>query len=233
MLMTRTIRNGDTKPRKRSRMRTILGALGEKPDPVELWWAAATSPALLANGVPAISHASDYAPVARSSPNYVLNPVKKKKKVKKETHNPSSLLRVMSENIRTMKRVRHSHARLSALLEEVNANGEGDEVIPGANVAPSAIAAGVLDEGADTVDDVPWRPTGTEGQKRTRHVNQSEAEDCLKWMSGRVVEHAGSVVGEYLLNVGRTMRFLQDKYVGVMTPEVRIDLRVSPFVIDI
>jgi transcriptional activator SPT7 len=145
----------------------------------------------------------------------------------------------MSDNIRTMKRVRRAHARLATLADEANAADAGaDEPFvlpPLPHPSAGAGLGGAPDTDAtDTVDDTPWRPRGMEGRKRTRHVHGAEADDCLRWMTGRVVEHAGfqgssmialdvlgSVVGEYLGNVGRTMRFLEDKYRGIMTPEVR------------
>ena len=46
------------------------------------------------------------------------------------------------------------------------------------------------------------------------------------------LEVLAGVTSEYLLNVGRTMRFLCDKYDTKMTAEVCIDLRLVVQLID-
>ena len=84
-------------------------------------------------------------------------------------------------------------------------------------------------------------------------VGPQEAEKCLHWMGEKVLEHSGfqgspssisppadaytlpvgtskmaldvltGVASEYLLNVGRTIQFLSDKYGKKMTSEVRLE----------
>ena len=84
-----------------------------------------------------------------------------------------------------------------------------------------------------------------------------EAENCLHWMGEKVLEHAGfqgrhlvyqaacrclplhigtskmaldvltGVASEYLLNVGRTIQFLSDKYGKKMSPEVGLKYSVG------
>ncbi|KAK7029559.1 Transcriptional activator spt7 [Paramarasmius palmivorus] len=63
-------------------------------------------------------------------------------------------------------------------------------------------------------------------------MGQKNAEGCLKWMGEKVLEHVGfqgsssvaldvltSVTSEYLQNVGRTIKFLSDKFGNKMTAE--------------
>ena len=65
-------------------------------------------------------------------------------------------------------------------------------------------------------------------------IGEKEASDCALWTSSKVLEHAGfqgtsraalevfsGVMTEYLMNVGRTIRFFCDRYSKAMTPEVR------------
>jgi transcriptional activator SPT7 len=221
----------DHRPRKRSRLRD--GQLGKDADPVELWWAASSSQALLANAVPSIPCASGSVPGFSSGK-------KKKTKRREVPPNPKSLLSLMSDNIKTVKRVRRAHAKLSVLAssaDDANPDGTDDQPSGPRSGGPTTMLSGqaLEAEDADAVDDRPWLPHGVSPHsRRTRHVNQVEGEDCLRWMSGRVIEHAGfqgtsklvldvlgNVVGEYLQNVGRTMRFMVDKYSRTMTPEVR------------
>jgi hypothetical protein len=138
----------------------------------------------------------------------------------------------MNNNIRTMKRVRRTHAKFAAL------NQQDDEDIVG---RPDEV-----EDVHEGVDERPWTvPEGSGGIE----IGEGRAGDCLKWMSGKVLEHAGfqgllltsgvhheaenitgtskvaldvlsSVASEYLLNVGRTMRFLCDMFGQKMSPEV-------------
>jgi transcriptional activator SPT7 len=196
---------------------------------VELWWAASTHPALLANAVPTIPYAASSVPGRDPTK---AKPVKKRKAKQKQDMSHASdrsLLSTMSNNIRILKRVRRAHSKLAALAVMDDPNGEGAE-----ELAAPTFALAAETEGADVVDDTPWRPLDSSASSRyTRHVSQQEAEDCLRWTSGRVVEHAGfqgtsrmaldvlgSVVGDYLLNVGRTLRFMVDKHSKTMTSEV-------------
>lgn len=116
----------------------------------------------------------------------------------------------------------------------------------------------------DVIDERPWRARYA-GLRHVKgpvdlEVGEKNAEECLKWMNRKVLEHAGfqgafhttplqshavrretelllslyagtsgvaldvisGVASEYLLNVGRTLRFLCDKYAKSMTPEVRL-----------
>jgi transcriptional activator SPT7 len=84
----------------------------------------------------------------------------------------------MNINIRTMKRVRCTHAKFAALNANANNDeGEGEVIshdVPGA------------EEEEDTVDERPWIPWGS-----GIDIGQESAADCLHWMGGKVLEHAG------------------------------------------
>ncbi|KAJ6579927.1 hypothetical protein DFH09DRAFT_979251 [Mycena vulgaris] len=284
----------DDRPRKRPR---------QDADP-HLWWAAVTSDALLANGLPTLPHAAS-APAAPPPP-----PTRRRKRKKATTavgadgntgkgkEKEKTLLGLMNGNIRTMRRLRHTHARFAAL--GLGAAAPADEFPEGAGAGmpaqlpplPPLDGLLALDEdgaedavvGENEVDERAWGAQlgigigGGVGQRRGKgkgkeravgvglglglgavglgaagegagvdgdvgleqeqeeppefDVGGANADGCMRWMGGKVLEHAGfqgtskvaldvlaSVTSEYLLNVGRTIRYLCDKYSQTMTPE--------------
>ncbi|KAJ7454601.1 hypothetical protein B0H11DRAFT_261161 [Mycena galericulata] len=282
----------DDRPRKRMR---------HEADP-HLWWAAVHSDALLANGLPGIAHASSLptssaaslssaypAPSSSSHPAPARKRRRKKDKDKAggEKGREKTLLGLMTNNIRTMRRLRHTHARFAALGIGIGTGGvQEDADLPPPPPLDPGVMAGLLtmpegqgeveDEavvgvGADEVDARPWGEEfgiGSAGARRRRkgkrravdrdpglgsgagadvdmkrelieegeqpviELGAANAEDCMRWMGGKVLEHAGfqgtskvaldvlaSVTSEYILNVGRTIRYLCDKYSQTMTPE--------------
>lgn len=252
----------DSSPRPSKRARLEEGE--DDDDAAQLWWNAV--PGLVANGVPGISPSSSSPPKQRA--------------VSVRT-NPKSLLSVMNANIKTMKRVRGTHAKFAALAattatggEEAMLDGEaGVGIGTGITTGFGGFATGlaveedVLGEG-DSIDERPWlaRVEGKgkvvgRGKKKAKTKRKEEmfeggidigevnAHECIKWMNEKVLEHVGfqggfllfspffaklSLVGtsasalavlagltsEYLLNVGRTIRYLVDQYAESMTPEV-------------
>ena len=174
--MLKPLRNGflDDRPRKRARMQ---GSADKEV--VELWWDAMRSDALVANGVPSLVRASSEMS-SSSPPNAITDPprqaTQRRKKKKQKTSPPNTMLHHMNNNIRTLRRVRTTHAKFSALNQSLEENG---------GVAPPPVhdAAEDLD---DVVDDRPWKPVGS-----GLDMGQENATDCLRWMGGKVLEHAG------------------------------------------
>ncbi|KAG6853732.1 hypothetical protein C0991_001866 [Blastosporella zonata] len=236
----------DHRPRKRPRFSSQYATplIFEKDDVSELWWGAVQSDELLANGLPQI-------PIASSSTTTTTPPSPAPRKAKTRRRNkqpaklappPKSLLTMMNNNIKTMKRLRHTHAKFAALTanntttaEDADGGGDGGSF----NVqgpTPPTLALGEEDGigvADDKVDERPWRAT-IKGKQRVNGVEMGEeaAADCMNWMSGKVLEHSGfqgasqvsldvlaGVASEYLFNVGRTIRYLCDKYSTSMTPE--------------
>jgi transcriptional activator SPT7 len=146
---------------------------------------------------------------------------------------------MMNNNIRTTKRVRRIHAKFASL----NFNSNGDEG-DWASSAPPILGEEEID---DMVDDRPWQPraSGIElgeenaadclqwmSQKVLEHVGfqgkaitsfpLSQSDVCMcKGATKATLDVLTSVASEYLLNVGRTIHFLSDKYSHSMTAEVR------------
>ncbi|RPD57818.1 hypothetical protein L226DRAFT_575970 [Lentinus tigrinus ALCF2SS1-7] len=204
----------DDRPRKRARMQG-------SPDKavVELWWDAVRSDELVANGVPNLTKNSSEI-TAPAPPSTILDPPRqstRRRKKRKEVSSPNTLLYHMNNNIRTLRRVRTTHAKLSAVAQSLEESG-------GVIQPPVPDAAEELD---DVLDERPWKPIGA-----GIDMGEENANDCLHWMGSKVLEHAGfqgtskmaldvlsSVAAEYLFNVGRTIRFLCDKYGNEMTAE--------------
>jgi len=84
----------------------------------------------------------------------------------------------MNNNLRTMRRVRRTHAKFAAL--NVNANNEEGDW---SSTAPATLGEEEVD---DVVDDRPWRAR-TAGIE----VGEETAADCIHWMGEKVLEHAG------------------------------------------
>ncbi|KAG6880094.1 hypothetical protein C0992_006368 [Termitomyces sp. T32_za158] len=245
----------DHRPRKRTRFSSQYATplVFDKDNVFELWWNAVQSDALLANGLPRIplpssSSSSSSAAAALSLPSSSTLATPRKPKIKRrkkrlvESPPPKSLLTLMNNNIKTMKRLRHTHAKFAALNANNPSNGEDTE--GGGDGAPFSVSGPVPpvvvggdEDGVEAVDDKvderPWRAT-IKGKRKVRgiEVGEEAATDCMKWMGRKVLEHAGfqgtsqvtldvlsGVASDFLLNVGRTIRYLSDKYGATMTPE--------------
>ncbi|KAI5116535.1 hypothetical protein M0805_009046 [Coniferiporia weirii] len=212
------VANGDARPRKKARTR-----LRTDVDPVELWWEATTSTTLMANGLPTLAYTSSS---ACEAPQHVVPPVPKSIRRKKKKRPPEqqqkSLLGIINNNINALRRVRRTHAKFAAL------NTSSDEG-PGSGTVelPEPIADEADADVEVTVDDRLWRSRGT-----GLEVGERDADECLHWMGTKVLEHSGfqstskaaldvftGVAAEYLFNVGRTLRYLCDKYSQQMTAE--------------
>lgn len=271
--------DSNTRPRKRTRFNfdgLPVPVPSEDPDVSQLWWGAVRSDVIIGNGLPGIpfpSSSSSSSPHERKPKRRKLSMKVKHKQKQKQTlpPQPKSLLALMNNNIRTMKRVRRTHAKFGALSGNNNTNNamddDGDVEMGGGSSGGGGFAgdssgSGVNDDGLggvgvdDEVDERPWSLTlNGIGKKKHVEIGEENAADCVRWMGGKVLEHAGfqgasnclaivdrcssvtqttlgaskvalnvlaGVTSEYLLNVGRTIRFLCDKYSSTMTAEVRL-----------
>nr|GAT46682.1 SAGA complex protein [Mycena chlorophos] len=245
------------RPRKRSR---------QEADPND-WWTAVGSDVLLANGLPHIPHSS-YRPPPQ--PSLLASSKTRSKKGKGKAAEEKTMLGRMNNNIRTMRRLRDTHARFAALgLGNTGGpSGPEDEQQPQQPqqqpgimpppplppVPPPPIIPVEVPLPRNEVDDRPWGAevglglTPKQWRKRRRkekargvvveewdeeiEVGSENAEQCMQWMGSKLLEHAGfqgtskvaldvisTVASEYLLNVGRTLRYLSDKHSRTMTPE--------------
>jgi transcriptional activator SPT7 len=91
----------------------------------------------------------------------------------------------MNTNIKTLKRVRRMHAKFTALNLNVEEGGMGDEL-------PDIGEEGRVDE---VIDERPWRARYADlGQVKGSvelEVSEKNADECLKWMNRKVIEHKG------------------------------------------
>ncbi|KAH7911321.1 hypothetical protein BJ138DRAFT_1150946 [Hygrophoropsis aurantiaca] len=207
--------NGIASHRPRKRVR-LTPPDSDDDEVNDLWWNAMQSDALLGNGLPSLPHFSPPSPSPHAQSGSSRHLVKKRKRRKKASAASNTMLSVMNSNIKTLKRVRRTHAKFAAL----NMNSEEGVAVD----EPPDLGEEDIEE---TIDERPWRPQGTGIE-----IGEAHASDCLRWMDGKILEHVGfqgsssialdvltGVASEFLLNVGRTLRFLCDKYSNSMTPE--------------
>lgn len=171
---------------KRPRLSPHIPSTEETQDITDLWWQAVRSDTLIGNGIPTIRYASSRPSTSRShktSKTLSKPNARKRKQIKKSTpplppqSNPQSLLTIMNTNLRTMRRVRRTHAKFAAL--NANMNNDEDVYVP----PPEALGGDVAD---DAVDEQPWVPQGSGIE-----VGAENAAGCIHWMSRKVLEHSG------------------------------------------
>ncbi|KAJ3759635.1 hypothetical protein EV360DRAFT_19555, partial [Lentinula raphanica] len=245
----RKVANGasDIRAHKRARFATPLPLSNSFPNSpasttfqddelTQLWWSAVQSDALLPNALPEIPVASSSSQHPFSKPpipKLSIQITKKKRRKKSSTlyrpeDRPKALLTLMNNNVRSIKRVRHTHARFAALATAAVGSG------PGLGVGGLGADPMDVEEATDDrVDERPWEIPTRRGRKLSGiDIGSQNADDCLRWMNGKVLEHAGfqgtskaaldvlsGVASEYLLNVGRTIKFLCDKFAHTMSSE--------------
>ncbi|KXN87079.1 Transcriptional activator spt7 [Leucoagaricus sp. SymC.cos] len=233
----------NNRPRKRARFLTPYpiplspGHDQAKDELSELWWAAAQSDTLLANGVPPIPFGPSSSEIKARRPPSSTTPSPSFPPPSSE--NPKALLNLMNTNIKTMRRVRHTHGKFAAL----NASTLAHEEVEEGEALNAAADDEILNE---KVDEKPWVmmrkiPSGGKGKGKEREevakvggvdVGEKNAWGCLQWTNQKILEHVGfqgtsqialdvmsGVLSEYISNVGRTIKFMCDKYSGAMTPE--------------
>ncbi|KZP29675.1 hypothetical protein FIBSPDRAFT_851289 [Athelia psychrophila] len=174
--------------------------------------------------------------------------VKSRKGQKPAAGAETSLLALMSANIATLSRVRRTHARFSTLQAEPDVDPDAP---PAHNLYLPGSAGPAHPPEPDVDAELGAGDTGEVGEAEAARLREAqravwaEAEGeldgeaagaCLQWMGQSVLAHAGfqgaaqsamdvlaGVASEYLLNVGRTIRLLGDRYgkggVGGMTAE--------------
>jgi len=91
----------------------------------------------------------------------------------------------MNTNIKTLKRVRRTHAKFAALNLNTEEGGMGDE-------PPDLGEEGMVDE---VIDERPWQARYA-GLRQVKgpvelEVGEKNADECLKWMNRKVLEHEG------------------------------------------
>ncbi|KAG2073285.1 hypothetical protein BDR04DRAFT_1095186 [Suillus decipiens] len=237
----RKLNGSSYRPRKRVRLIPApFAPIPTADDPNSTWWSSVQSESFLANGLPALPQPfaastlypqpqlipSSSSQFARPRKRRKLRPQSSAKYKDRDTPASNTLLSIMNTNIKTLKRVRRTHAKFAALNLNTEEGGMGDE-------PPDMGEEGMVDE---VIDERPWRARYA-GLRQVKgpvelEVGEKNADECLRWMNRKVLEHEGfqgtssaaldvmvGVTSEYFLNVGRTLRFMCDKYAKSMTPE--------------
>ncbi|KAI6168663.1 hypothetical protein EDD17DRAFT_1529032 [Pisolithus thermaeus] len=229
---------------------------------IDLWWNAVQSDAHLANGLPCLPSIASFPPPLpqrppRRAPITIPSatvagissaPTTPRKRRVRPVHVQSqsgTLLSLMNANVMTLKRVRRTHTKFTALGFNAGEDGAGTGA-PGVGFGVGGVGAGAEREDIpdpegelpeDVVDERPWlarlRCAGGKTVGRGGiEIGERAAGSCLKWMNRKVLEHVGfqgassgaldvltGVASEFFLNLGRTLRFLCDKYAHTMTSE--------------
>jgi transcriptional activator SPT7 len=158
-------------PRKRVKYESPI----KGDDLCQLWWTAVQSEELFGNGMPGIPYG-----IASKRTN------KRKKRKKPSSPLPSkALLNMMHANIRTLRRIRRTHAKYAALNLASSGNKEDDiegELPP----PPPPVLAEGEDDIEDNIDERRWEPVGSGIE-----IGERQADSCLKWANGKILEHAG------------------------------------------
>ncbi|KAI0686712.1 hypothetical protein BC835DRAFT_1379004 [Cytidiella melzeri] len=215
----------DNRPRKRARTSPV------GKDVTDLWWDAMQSNTMIGNALPTLRYARSEDPSDISPPTSILDPprrlgVRTGKKRKKRGPGPeadNTLLHHMNNNIRTFRRIQNAYGKLAVLKETLAA----DEAQPGGGSRSTFVPPPAMNDLEDTVDDRPWRPPSS-----GIDLGEENSNDCLRWMSSKVLQHAGfqgtsklalevmvGIASDYLNSLGHTMRFLCDKYANKMSAE--------------
>lgn len=232
------------RPRKRTRYATQYPTplLDEKDDLSQLWWSAVQSDSLLNNGLPGIPFGpssslspSSFSGTSSSSSSKLLHPssssvIKRKRRKPPKPHqqqqrqrqpaNSKSLLSMMNHNIKAIRRVRHTHAKFTALTassappedEEQGADGGGGVYGSGGaggTASRVGLASGIgsgfvgsgfgsgEDDGLDEkIDEEPWTAgRGKKGKVKKNmsgvEIGEANATDCLHWAGNKILEHVG------------------------------------------
>lgn len=195
----RKINSSDRRPRKRARF--------EDGDVSQLWWGAVQSEELLGNGLPGIP----FGP-SSSKQTALKAKVKRSKKVREAPPptNPKSLLSMMNNNIKTMRRLRHTHGKFAALnaatapADDEEQGGDGAPYGPSgtgagprasgvAAMAPTIFGVGDDDVADDKIDESPWTPGKgkTKSTARGMELGEANSRDCLQWTTSKILEHSG------------------------------------------
>ncbi|KAK7691944.1 hypothetical protein QCA50_005349 [Cerrena zonata] len=218
----RKLNGHDHRPRKRARI-----DVPEQLDPMDLWWQSMRTDSMIGNGLPPIRYASSYdlpdehkplSSLSTKARSISSSSPRKKKRKTKSTASKQSMLFHMNNNIRTLRKIRTTHAKYT-WLKETTDSADGSTSFEMPTIPP--------EEPEEPLDEQPWKPQGSGIDIGVEH-----ADDCLHWMGTKVLEHAGfqasskaaldvlaGVASDYLLNVGRTISFLSEKYAKKMTPE--------------
>lgn len=136
---------------------------------------------MLGNGLPVLrypssAHVSGENPVTAASA--VPPPTKRKRRKKTRPPPTNTLLYYMNNNIKTMRKVRSVHAKFAALNLN-NEDGTGPSQPPEFLPPPT-------EDVEEVIYDRSWKINGSGVE-----IGEMNANDCVHWMSSKVLEHVG------------------------------------------
>ncbi|KIM31113.1 hypothetical protein M408DRAFT_253724 [Serendipita vermifera MAFF 305830] len=219
-------------PRKRQRLERIPAP---ERNPLENWWFAMGSTALLANAVPP---SVDSPPMP--NPRYVRMQAARQARSQageeqedrprrpKRSDGPSrSLFHLMSENVRTRKRARDIAIKIADQIEDEKQGVDPEDMTP--LVPVDAVAASQPRK--------PWARRAALASRRRMEawedaIGPAEAQDCMESTAMLILEHAnfdssstaalqafGDIGGRCIQNLGHSLKVLNETHRGKMTAE--------------
>ncbi|KAF8514635.1 hypothetical protein BU17DRAFT_94325 [Hysterangium stoloniferum] len=205
--------------RKRLRLMESLAQSGStgpvrddlQEDLLDLWWDAARSNSLFMGGLPSLPQFHSIKErKKRGGKGPRLRPagtnITKRKRSSGGCGPAKALLNLMNDNIATLNRIRRTHAKFVAL------NANADSTNPATIPAPDPLSEHEVQDEL-VIQEKGWKVQG--------EVDQPAADACLSWMGGKVLQHAGfqGKTSPPISRIGRTIRFLSDKYATAMSAE--------------
>ncbi|PVG02527.1 hypothetical protein CPB86DRAFT_811579 [Serendipita vermifera] len=226
-------------PRKRAKLEKI--SLDAERTPLENWWLAVGSTALLANAVPEpfdsapqpnLRHPRFRAPrkpVTRDGAMDVDGtPQKRQPTLPRDKEKKSTLFKIMTENVRVRKRAREIAIKIADQIEDEKQGVDPEDFAP---LVPPADVGGSLKKAK------PWsQRAGLASRRKEEYVeteiSQIQAQDCMESVSTLILEHAnfdsssasalrvfGDLAGKCIQNLGKTLKVLHETHHGKMTGE--------------
>lgn len=182
-------------------------------DATHAWWAACGSDAMLCAGVPAVPHAGR----ARGCGDPMPSPPSRLPSER------AGMPRMMARNIKTMRRLHHTHQKFFKLADVV----EHELPIP----ADLAYASSSDEEGDDDAPEAP-RPPHTPFPTLFPRLTPQYAREQMSWQVQMLLAHTGfdgshtaalqvltDVTREYMMSLGRTLRLYADRFAPKMDAE--------------
>lgn len=150
---------------------------------------------MIGNALPVLRHSASEDPSSSTPLTNIVDPPRKpaqrhrkKRRKQDDKHMQKTLLYHMNNNIRTIRRVRETHARLTALKETSAEDGSS------LGAPPELLLPLPADDIGDVIDDKPWSVPSS-----GLDVGEQNADGCMHWMGSKVLEHTG-FQGEFVLH---------------------------------
>ncbi|GJJ08595.1 hypothetical protein Clacol_002814 [Clathrus columnatus] len=147
---------------------------------LDMWWNAVDNDTLLMGGIPSLAqHTAIESQSSRNAKHFltVEHPHKKNRRKERDRYNKEkSLLTLMNRNIATLFRIRRTHSKFVSLGVNTDPNNQTTSILV---EPPSDLEV----DKESILHETGWTIKG--------EIDQCSADDCLRWMIGKILQHAG------------------------------------------